>query len=89
MGGSITIEVVFCDNSKMLVRLLAFPFIYLKLKHSFDFSKFRSSHRRCSVKKGVLRNFVKLTGKYLCQNISFLIKLQALGNWKNLHITIK
>ena len=26
----------------------------------------RSSHRRCSVRKGVLRNFSKLTGKHLC-----------------------
>ena len=27
--------------------------------------RFRSSHRRCSVKKGALRNFAKLTGKDL------------------------
>ena len=26
---------------------------------------FRSSHRRCSVRKGVLRNFSKFTGKHL------------------------
>ena len=32
---------------------------------------FRSSHQRCSVKKGVLRNFAKLTGKHLCQSLSF------------------
>ena len=38
----------------------------------------RSSHRRCSVEKGVLRNFAKFTGKRLCQSL-FLIKLQALG----------
>ena len=25
-----------------------------------------SSHQRCSVKKGVLRNFAKFTGKHLC-----------------------
>ena len=31
----------------------------------------RSSHRRCSVKKGVLRNFAKFTGKHLCQSLSF------------------
>ena len=29
------------------------------------------SHRRCSVKKGVLRNFAKLTGKHLWQNLFF------------------
>ena len=33
--------------------------------------------QRCSVTKGVLRNFAKFTGKYLCQSL-FLIKLQAL-----------
>ena len=32
--------------------------------------------RRCSVKKGVLRNFAKFTGKHLCQSL-FLLKLQA------------
>ena len=26
----------------------------------------RSSHQRCSVRKGVLRNFTKFTGKQLC-----------------------
>ena len=30
---------------------------------------FRSSHQRCSVRKGVLRNFAKSTGKYLCQSL--------------------
>ena len=28
---------------------------------------FRSSHRRCSVRKGVLRKFAKFTGKHLCK----------------------
>ena len=32
---------------------------------------FRSSHRRCSETKGVLRNFSKFTGKQLCQILSF------------------
>ena len=27
--------------------------------------------RRCSVRKGVLRNFAKLTGKHLCQSLYF------------------
>ena len=31
----------------------------------------RSSHRRCSVRKGVLRNFAKFTGKRLCQGLFF------------------
>ena len=32
---------------------------------------FRSSHQRCSIKKGVLRNFAKFTGKHLCQRLFF------------------
>ena len=36
----------------------------------------RSSHRRRSIEKGVLKNFAKFTGKRLCQSL-FLIKLQA------------
>ena len=36
----------------------------------------RSSHRRCSVRNGVLRNFAKFRGKHKRQSL-FLIKLQA------------
>ena len=32
---------------------------------------FRSSHRRCSVRKGVIRNFAKFAGKHLCQSLFF------------------
>ena len=32
---------------------------------------FRSSHQRCSIKKIVLKNFTKFTGKHLCQSIFF------------------
>ena len=32
---------------------------------------YRSSHRRCSVKKSVLGNFAKFTGKHLCQSLFF------------------
>ena len=32
--------------------------------------------RICSVRKGVLRNFIKFTGKHMCDRVSFLIKLQ-------------
>ena len=31
----------------------------------------KSGHRRCSVKKSVLRNFTKFTGKHLCQSLLF------------------
>ena len=33
--------------------------------------KIRSSHRRCSVKKVVLKNVAKFTGKNLCQSLFF------------------
>ena len=32
---------------------------------------YRSSYQRCSVKKGVLTNFTKFTGKRLCQSLFF------------------
>ena len=35
-------------------------------------TKYRSSYRRCSVRKGVLRNFAKFTGKRLCQSLFFI-----------------
>ena len=38
---------------------------------------FRKDHRRCSVKKGVLKKFANFIGKHLCWS-QFLIKLQAL-----------
>ena len=31
----------------------------------------KSSHRWCSVKKGVLRNFARFTGRHLCQSLFF------------------
>ena len=42
---------------------------------SWKLETFRSSHWRCSVKQGVLKNFANFTGKNLCWNL-FLIKLQ-------------
>ena len=48
------------------------------------FTRFRSRHRRCSVRKGVLKNFAKFTGKNLCQSLFFnkvagLSKKETLG----------
>ena len=36
-----------------------------------DIALNRSSHRRCSVKKSVIRNFAKFTEKHLCQRLFF------------------
>ena len=32
---------------------------------------FRSSHQRCSIRKGIPENFTKFTGKHLCQSLFF------------------
>ena len=39
-------------------------------------NQFRSSYRRCSVKKGFLKNFANFTEKHLCWSL-FLINLLA------------
>ena len=39
----------------------------------------KSSHQRCSIRKGVLRNFTKFTGKQLCQSL-FFNKVAGLKN---------
>ena len=44
---------------------------YKKFQYSFFCPIYKSSHRRCSVKKGVLGNFPKFTGKHLCQSLFF------------------
>ena len=36
-----------------------------------EYNWYRTSHRRCSIKKGVLKNFTKFTGKHLCQSLFF------------------
>ena len=41
--------------------------IRLKLGQLLLDTKIRSSHRRCSIIKGVLRNFAKFKGKHLCR----------------------
>ena len=45
-------------------------------KRTLEGSLSRSSHRRCSVKKGVLKNVASFTGKHLCWSL-FFIKLQV------------
>ena len=39
---------------------------------------YRSSHHRCSVEKGVLRNFAKFTGKRLYQSLAWRLKAATL-----------
>ena len=57
--------------------------ISLQCYRLYNFSSFRSSHWRCSVRKGVLRNFATFTGKQLWQSLLFN-KLQAEATASNL-----
>ena len=41
----------------------------LRFHVAIQLTLYRSSHRRCSKRKGVLRNFATYTGKYLCQSL--------------------
>ena len=57
---------------------------------------FRSSHRRCYVRKGVLRNYTKFTRKHLCQNLFFnkvvsldpatLLKMRLWNRWLSVNV---
>ena len=51
--------------------LLLFYLVEMTCYKNCSYSKYRSSHQRCSVREGVLRNFAKLTGKQLCQSLIF------------------
>ena len=43
---------------------------------------FRSSHQRCSIQKGVLRNFTKFAGKHQCQSLFFNVVAGLKLYWK-------
>ena len=48
----------------------------LMLQTLFKDVQYRSSHQKVTVEKGVLRNFMKFTGKQLC--VSFFFKKETL-----------
>ena len=53
--------------NKVNLRILQHSINMCIKKSYFD----RSSHLRCSVRKGFPRNFAKFTGKHLCQSLFF------------------
>ena len=55
------------------MKLFSFPRIFQKNTYSL---RPKSSHRRCSIKDDVLKNFAIFTGKHLCWSL-FLIKFQV------------
>ena len=60
-----------CILQETIYRKDLFYFTVFIVYFTCCFCIFRSSHRRCSGKKGVLRNFAKLTKKHLCQRFFF------------------
>ena len=65
------------NEMKILGESNVLPFLFLVLiKGMRRWRKSRSSHRRCSAKKVVLKNFAVFTRKHLYWSL-FLIKLQA------------
>ena len=58
-------------NNKLFLESISIDFSFGGwLNHVWNWN-FRSSHQRCSVRKGVLRNFTKFIGKHLCQSLIF------------------
>ena len=68
MGSVIASEVLLV----MKLFSLAFNVETAFLKNALSpFAVSRSSHQRCSIKKGVIENFAKFTGKHLYQSLFF------------------
>ena len=68
-----------CREEKLLdiiTRLRNSCLITFFKKIQSSHQRYRKSHRRCSVKKRVLKNFANFIEKHLCWSL-FLIKLQA------------
>ena len=65
----------------MFARVLAAPpKVLITTDHDLSrtyIRRSRRSHRRCSVRKGVLRNFAKFSGKHLCQSLFISCRPQA------------
>ena len=57
------------DGFKKINNNLIIIFKIFKIK--LEIYLVKSSHQRCSIIKGVLRNFAKFTGKHLCQSLFF------------------
>ena len=78
------VDLIDVTEFSLSVYLTMFDHISIMIPHSFFcgivqvnfFLQYRSSYRRCSIKKAVLKNFAIFTGKRLCWGL-FLIKLQV------------
>ena len=63
-------------NAKKSLEKTKNIYIFLALRLAIS----KSTHLTCSVKKSVLRNFAKFTGKHLCQS-RFFNKVAGLRNF--------
>ena len=70
------LKIIEAYSKTLLLNALTQEFLPQGLQLSILRPNNRSSHQRCSVRKGVLRNFAKFTGTHFAR-VSFLIKLQA------------
>ena len=58
--------------SRFCVKISVFWNVATSIKiHCVILLLFRSSHQRCSLKIGVLKNFAKFAGKHSCQSLFF------------------
>ena len=75
--------------TKSIAMKLRLRLLYISQKSKWWGPKYKkTSMLKVFCKKGVLRNFVKFTGKHLCQSL-FLNKVSGWGaNWKRLSFHI-
>ena len=65
------IDMLFLHLLLTLIINFSFIFLYVLPKLFSSCFRYRSSHQSCFVRKGVLKNFKKFTGKHLCQSLFF------------------
>ena len=68
----IYVKVIFPASLKKMIFILENAVFLLKYHVDWDSRKSsRGNHWRCSIRKGVLWNFAKFSGKNLCQSLFF------------------
>ena len=68
----IYVKVIFPASLKKMIFILENAVFLLKYHVDWDSRKSsRGTHWRCSIRKGVLWNFAKFSGKNLCQSLFF------------------
>ena len=80
-----TVQVWKTDITGTMVRMISLLKCEVSVDTEWSTANNRSSHRRCSIKSVVLKNFAKFTGKQLCligcKKYSFFRGLQLHYKW--------